>query len=120
MSALGKPIAKERSINIANIVKQQIPMKCLMSMGAHTFRFIKNSERYEGGLAFEFQNTSLVKKGRIYVQLTWSDDYTVTLIGIDYKKEKIFKVIKSVYAPELGQTLDKLVESEETLKTWKH
>ena len=120
MTALGSPIPKERSVQIADTIRKQIPPIILMSMGANKFNWIKNSEKYEGGLSFEFQNTSLVKKGRIHIQLTWADDYTVVLVGIDYKKEKIFKVIKGVYFPELGETLDNLVESKETLKAWTH
>ena len=47
MSALGSPIPKERSVQIADTIRKQIPAICLMSMGANKFNWIKNSEKYE-------------------------------------------------------------------------
>ena len=110
---------KDRQIAIANTVKQQISIYALMSMGANKFNWIKETKKYSGGLSFEFQNTSKIKKGRIHVQLTWSDTYTVVLIGIDWKKEKIFKIVKDVYCDTLSETLDRLVETDEILSSWK-
>ena len=110
---------KDRQVAIANTVKSQISIYALMSMGANKFNWIKETRKYSGGLSFEFQNTSKIKKGRIHVQLTWSDTYTVVLIGIDWKKEKVFKIVSDVYADQLSETLDRLVETEETLSTWK-
>ena len=110
---------KDKQIAIANTVKQQISIYALMSMGANKFNWIKETSKYSGGLSFEFQNTSKIKKGRIHVQLTWSDTYTVVLIGIDWKKEKVFKIVKDVYCHTLSETLDRLVETDEILSSWK-
>ena len=110
---------KDRQIAIANTVKQQISIYALMSMGANKFNWIKETQKYSGGLSFEFQNTSKIKKGRIHVQLTWSDTYTVVLIGIDWKKEKVFKIVDDVYCDQLSETLDRLVETDEILSSWK-
>ena len=110
---------KDKQIAIANTVKQQISIYALMSMGANKFNWIKETKKYSGGLSFEFQNTSKIKKGRIHVQLTWSDTYTVVLIGIDWKKEKVFKIVKDVYCDTLSETLDRLVETDEILSSWK-
>ena len=124
MSALGKTEEnrvqdKERQVAIANTIKQQISIYALMSMGANKFNWIRETSKYSGGLSFEFQNTSKIKKGRIHIQLTWADVYKVVLIGIDWKKEKVFKIVSDVYADQLSETLDRLVETEETLSTWK-
>ena len=124
MSALGKTEEnrvqdKERQLAIANTIKQQISILALMSMGANKFNWIRETSKYSGGLSFEFQNTSKIKKGRIHIQLTWADVYKVVLIGIDWKKEKVFKIVSDVYANQLSETLDRLVETEETLSTWK-
>ena len=124
MSALGKTEEnrvqdKERQLAIANTIKQQISIYALMSMGANKFNWIRETSKYSGGLSFEFQNTSKIKKGRIHIQLTWADVYKVVLIGIDWKKEKVFNIVSDVYADQLSETLDRLVETEETLSTWK-
>ena len=124
MDALGKVEEnrvqdKERQLAIANTIKQQISIYALMSMGANKFNWIRETSKYSGGLSFEFQNTSKIKKGRIHIQLTWADVYKVVLIGIDWKKEKVFKIVSDVYADQLSETLDRLVETEETLSTWK-
>ena len=124
MSALGKTEEnrvqdKERQLSIANTIKQQISIYALMSMGANKFNWIRETSKYSGGLSFEFQNTSKIKKGRIHIQLTWADVYKVVLIGIDWKKEKVFNIVSDVYADQLSETLDRLVETEETLSTWK-
>ena len=124
MDALGKTEEnrvqdKERQLAIANTIKQQISIYALMSMGANKFNWIRETSKYSGGLSFEFQNTSKIKKGRIHIQLTWADVYKVVLIGIDWKKEKVFKIVSDVYADQLSETLDRLVETEETLSTWK-
>ena len=110
---------KGKQIQIAQTIKEQISMYALMSMGANKFNWIKETQKYSGGLSFEFQNTSKIKKGRIHVQLTWSDTYTVVLIGIDWKKEKVFKIVKDVYCDTLSETLDRLVETDEILSSWK-
>ena len=110
---------KDRQVAIANTVKSQISIYALMSMGANKFNWIKETQKYSGGLSFEFQNTSKIKKGRIHVQLTWSDTYTVVLIGIDWKKEKVFKIVDDVYCDQLSETLDRLVETDEILSSWK-
>ena len=110
---------KDRQIAIANTVKQQISIYALMSMGANKFNWIKETQKYSGGLSFEFQNTSKIKKGRIHIQLTWSDVYKVVLIGIDWKKEKVFKIVDDVYCDQLSETLDRLVETDEILSSWK-
>ena len=110
---------KDRQVAIANTIKSQISIYALMSMGANKFNWIKETQKYSGGLSFEFQNTSKIKKGRIHVQLTWSDTYTVVLIGIDWKKEKVFKIVKDVYCDTLSETLDRLVETDEILSSWK-
>ena len=124
MSALGKTEEnreqdKERQVAIANTIKQQISIYALMSMGANKFNWIKETSKYSGGLSFEFQNTSKIKKGRIHIQLTWSDVYKVVLIGIDWKKEKVFKIVDDVYCDQLSETLDRLVETDEILSSWK-
>ena len=124
MNALGKTDEnrvqdKERQLSIANTIKQQISIYALMSMGANKFNWIRETSKYSGGLSFEFQNTSKIKKGRIHIQLTWADVYKVVLIGIDWKKEKVFNIVSDVYADQLSETLDRLVETEETLSTWK-
>ena len=110
---------KDKQIAIANTIKQQISIYDLMSMGANKFNWIKETQKYSGGLSFEFQNTSKIKKGRIHVQLTWSDTYTIVLIGIDWKKEKVFRIVKDVYCDTLSETLDRLVETDEILSSWK-
>jgi len=110
---------KDRQIAIANTVKQQISIYALMSMGANKFNWIKETSKYSGGLSFEFQNTSKIKKGRIHIQLTWADVYKVVLIGIDWKKEKVFKIVDDVYCDQLSETLDRLVETDEILSSWK-
>ena len=110
---------KDRQLAIANTVKSQISIYALMSMGANKFNWIKETKDYSGGLSFEFQNTSKIKKGRIHIQLTWSDVYKVVLIGIDWKKEKVFKIVDDVYCDQLSETLDRLVETDEILSSWK-
>ena len=110
---------KDRQLAIANTVKSQISIYALMSMGANKFNWIKETSKYSGGLSFEFQNTSKIKKGRIHIQLTWSDVYKVVLIGIDWKKEKVFKIVNDVYCDQLSEVLDGLVETNEILSTWK-
>ena len=110
---------KDRQLAIANTVKQQISIYALMSMGANKFNWIRETKEYSGGLSFEFQNTSKIKKGRIHIQLTWADVYKVVLIGIDWKKEKVFKIVDDVYCDQLSETLDGLVETDEILSSWK-
>ena len=124
MSAVGKVEEnrvqdKDRQLAIANTVKSQISIYALMSMGANKFNWIKETKDYSGGLSFEFQNTSKIKKGRIHIQLKWSDVYKVVLIGIDWKKEKVFKIVDDVYCDQLSETLDRLVETDEILSSWK-
>ena len=110
---------KDRQLAIANTIKSQISIYALMSMGANKFNWIKETSKYSGGLSFEFQNTSKIKKGRIHIQLTWSDVYKVVLIGIDWKKEEVFKIVNDVYCDQLSEVLAGLVETKEILSTWK-
>jgi len=47
-------------------------------------------------------------QGRVDVDLTWADDYTIKFYD---KKENVIKSLERVYAPELCRTLDIHIES---------
>ena len=47
-------------------------------------------------------------KGRVDIDLTWADDYTIKFYD---KKQNVIKTLERVYAPELCRTLDIHIES---------
>ena len=47
-------------------------------------------------------------KGRVDVDLTWADDYTIKFYD---KKQNVIKTLERGYAPELCRTLDIHIES---------
>lgn len=83
----------------------RIAMMCWAFQSPETLPF-DQEERTWGGLKFYVQGFK--HKGWVTVNLTFSDDYTIRLYRQD--GTTLVKQLTMVYAPELTETLDYLIE----------
>ena len=74
-------------------------------VGKNCFALPESKERRAG---IKMQTNGFKHQGRVDVDLTWADDYTIKFYD---KKENIIKSLERVYAPELCRTLDIHIES---------
>ena len=74
-------------------------------VGHNCFALPETKERRAG---IKMQTNGFKHQGRVDVDLTWADDYTIKFYD---KKENIIKSLERVYAPELCRTLDIHIES---------
>ena len=81
-------------------------MNCWGVMVGHNcFALPENKERRAG---IKMQTNGFKHQGRVDVDLTWADDYTIKFYD---KRNNIINTIERVYAPELCRTLDIHIES---------
>ena len=74
-------------------------------VGHNCFALPESKERRAG---IKMVTNGFKHKGRVDVDLTWADDYTIKFYD---KKENVIKSLERVYAPELCRTLDIHIES---------
>lgn len=74
-------------------------------VGHNCFALPETKERRAG---IKMQTNGFKHQGRVDVDLTWADDYTIKFYD---KKENVIKSLERVYAPELCRTLDIHIES---------
>ncbi len=103
------------NLNTANIIKSQINPTVLICSGAHDFKGYKPTDKHNGALAFNIQNTSKYKKAIVTIMLTYADEYTIKIHSKDYEE---LDSQENVHAPELAYVLEALWENKETLKQW--
>tara|TARA_R110002074_G_scaffold203208_1_gene371081 strand:+ start:575 stop:901 length:327 start_codon:yes stop_codon:yes gene_type:complete len=103
------------NLNTANIIKSQINPTVLMCSGAHDFKGYAPTDKHNGALAFNIQNTSKYKKAIVTIMLTYSDEYTIKIHSKDYEE---LDTQENVHAPELAYVLEALWETTETLNQW--
>ena len=75
-------------------------------VGHNCFALPESKERRAG---IKMYTSGYLHKGRVDVDLTWADDYTIRFYNVDNKTE--VKTIARVYAPELCRILDTHIES---------
>lgn len=103
------------NLNTANIIKSQINPTVLMCSGAHDFKNYKPTDKHNGALAFNIQNTSKYKKAIVTIMLTYADEYTIKIHSKDYEE---LDSQENVHAPELAYVLEALWETTEILNQW--
>ena len=74
-------------------------------VGMNCFALPESKERRAG---IKMNTNGFKHKGRVDVDLTWSDDYTIKFYD---KKDNVINTLERVYAPELCRTLDIHIES---------
>ena len=74
-------------------------------VGHNCFALPETKERRAG---IKMETNGFKHKGRVDVDLTWADDYTIKFYD---KKQNVIKTLERVYAPELCRTLDIHIES---------
>ena len=74
-------------------------------VGINCFALPESKERRAGS---KMETNGFKHKGRVDVDLTWADDYTIKFYD---KKQNVIKTLERVYAPELCRTLDIHIES---------
>ncbi|HWZ21121.1 MAG TPA: hypothetical protein VNW06_00625 [Cytophagaceae bacterium] len=73
----------------------------LQAYGSKKIKPLQECKEFEGGI--EFQVNGLHFSGKISIQLSWSDEYSIYFID---KNEEIEKEIHGVHFPELVEVLD--------------
>ena len=110
--------SKQHRLNIAKTIKSQIHPIVLICAGADVFQALPIHESQNGGLSFTIRNTSKYRdEVEVHILLTYSDDYTIKIWRNGKTITKLAEV-ERVYAPELGNTLESLWETEEVKKAW--
>lgn len=74
-------------------------------VGFNCFALPESKERRAG---IKMDTNGFKHQGRVDVDLTWADDYTIKFYD---KKLNVIKSLERVYAPELCRTLDIHIES---------
>ena len=74
-------------------------------VGHNCFALPETKERRAG---IKMETNGFIHKGRVDIDLTWRDDYTIKFYD---KRDNIINTIERVYAPELCRTLDIHIES---------
>ena len=81
-------------------------MNCLgVIVGMNCFALPESKERRAG---IKMNTNGFKHKGRVDIDLTWADDYTIKFYD---KKDNVITTLERVYAPELCRTLDIHIES---------
>ena len=81
-------------------------MNCWGVMVGHNCFALPESKERRAGI--KMVTNGFKHKGRVDIDLTWADDYTIKFYD---KKENVIKSLERVYAPELCRTLDIHIES---------
>ena len=74
-------------------------------IGFNCFALPETKERRAG---IKMDTNGFKHQGRVDIDLTWADDYTIKFYD---KKLNVIKSLERVYAPELCRTLDIHIES---------
>tara|TARA_R100001129_G_scaffold136380_1_gene97841 strand:- start:370 stop:744 length:375 start_codon:yes stop_codon:yes gene_type:complete len=74
-------------------------------VGMNCFALPESKERRAG---IKMNTNGFKHQGRVDVDLTWADDYTIKFYD---KKDNVINTLERVYAPELCRTLDIHIES---------
>ena len=74
-------------------------------VGMNCFALPESKERRAG---IKMNTNGFKHKGRVDVDLTWADDYTIKFYD---KKDNVINTLERVYAPEICRTLDIHIES---------
>ena len=74
-------------------------------VGMNCFALPESKERRAG---IKMNTNGFKHKGRVDIDLTWADDYTIKFYD---KKDNVINTLERVYAPELCRTLDIHIES---------
>ena len=102
----------DNTFNYAKEILKQIQyadpnaMNCWgVRVGFNCFALPETKERRAG---IKMDTNGFKHQGRVDVDLTWADDYTIKFYD---KKLNVIKSLERVYAPELCRTLDIHIES---------
>ena len=99
---------------IANIIKSQIAPMALICAGAKNYAY---GDIELGALSFDIKGTSKFphRKHKVIIILAWNDTYK---IQIRDGKGNLKESAENVYCDELTETLERLWETEETMKNF--
>ena len=100
-----------RTIEIANTIKHQINAQssmALMSYGARDFVALNQTDTKHGGL--QFRTSGYKHKGLVMISLMFNDTYKVETVKIRKGEVKVCDSYDDVYADQLIQVLDQMVE----------
>lgn len=81
-------------------------MNCWGVMVGHNCFALPETKDRRAGIKME--TNGFKHQGRVDVDLTWADDYTIKFYD---KKDNVIKSLDRVYAPELCRILDTHIES---------
>ena len=99
---------------IANIIKSQIAPMALICAGAKNYAY---GDIELGALSFDIKGTSKFphRKHKVIIILAWDDTYK---IEIKDRKGNLKESAENVYCDQLTETLERLWETEETMKNF--
>ncbi len=110
----------KKNVYVAQTIKSQIAPIQLMAYAAHNFTYTEKDGLY--GLEFAVQNTSKVKKGLVKIILNGADLYDIYFFVPGAISNKVTlswflkKEYKDIFADQLNEILDTLLETDEYLK----
>ena len=103
-----------RTMEIANTIKHQIvaqsPM-ALMSYAAQKFVALNETDKRHGGL--QFKTSGYKHRGLVVISLMFNDTYTIETVKIRKGEVKVCDSYDDVYADQLIEVLDHMVEGRQ-------
>ena len=100
-----------RTMEIANTIKHQIVVQspaALLSYGAEKFVALNETNKRHGGL--QFKTSGYKHRGLVVINLMFNDTYTIETVKIRKGEVKVCDSYDDVYADQLIEVLDHMVE----------
>ncbi len=102
------------TMEIANTIKHQIVAQspaALMSYAARDFVALNETDNRHGGL--QFRTSGYKHKGLVVINLMFNDTYTIETVKIRKGEVKVCDSYDDVYADQLIEVLDHMVEGRQ-------
>lgn len=106
---------------VAETIKKQLYANIseVWAWGSCDFYFLerKHDEETSPALMFSIRTPKIPKGGKVIISLDWCDEYIVEAVRIINGKEFLIGKEKGVYAFQLHDIINSLIEDEESYKT---
>ena len=96
------------TLSIARTIAAQIGTNNMMCFGANRMVALPETESYRGGLEFHFTNCRIIPRGKVIVELNYSDTYTVTIQNV--RGREVYKCA-DIYCDQLFDILHEKIGS---------
>jgi len=103
-------------VQLSNTIIDQIQSADVWALGAYAaqdFKVLLTTDEYIGGLQFSCNGYNV--KGKVTIQLSWNDTYTISFYN---RNNNLMKTVEGVYCDQLVGVLDfiELQEEEKGMK----